>query len=52
MPGSVSAFFEPRFGHDFSRVPVHSGADAGQSGRDVNAHAQRVRITSDDCQPG
>ena len=28
-----------RFGHDFSRVRVHSGAAAEQSARDVNAHA-------------
>lgn len=28
-----------RFGHDFSRVRVHSGAPAEQSARDVNAHA-------------
>lgn len=30
---------EQRFGHDFSRVRVHSGAAAEQSARDVNAHA-------------
>ncbi|MGH8526330.1 MAG: DUF4157 domain-containing protein, partial [Gammaproteobacteria bacterium] len=30
---------EQRFGHDFSRVRVHSGAPAEQSARDVNAHA-------------
>ena len=33
------AFFEPRFGHDFSQVRVHSGADAGQSARDLDAKA-------------
>ena len=31
-----------RFGHDFSRVRVHSGADAEQSTREVNAHAYTV----------
>ena len=31
-----------RFGHDFSRVRVHSGAAAAQSARDVNAHAYTV----------
>lgn len=31
-----------RFGHDFSRVRVHSGAEAEQSARDVNAHAYTV----------
>ena len=31
-----------RFGHDFSRVRVHSGAAAEQSAREVNAHAYTV----------
>ena len=31
-----------RFGHDFSRVRVHSGAAAEQSARDVNAKAYTV----------
>jgi Domain of unknown function (DUF4157) len=30
---------EHRFGHDFSRVRVHSGATSEKSARDVNAHA-------------
>jgi hypothetical protein len=34
---------EPRFGYDFSRVRVHSGAAAEQSARDVNANAYAVR---------
>jgi hypothetical protein len=38
----VRAFFEPRFGYDFSRVRVHTGAEAEQSARDVNAHAYTV----------
>ena len=33
---------EQRFGHDFSRVRVHSGAAAEQSARDVSAHAYTV----------
>lgn len=33
---------EQRFGHDFSRVRVHSGAAAAQSARDVNAYAYTV----------
>jgi hypothetical protein len=33
---------EQRFGYDFSRVRVHSGAAAEQSARDVNAHAFTV----------
>ncbi len=33
---------EERFGHDFSRVRVHSGEAAEQSARDVKAHAYTV----------
>src|SRR2546423_13678847 len=33
---------EQRFGYDFSRVRVHSGAAAEQSAQDVNAHAYTV----------
>lgn len=33
---------EQRFGHDFSRVRMHSGADAEQSAQDVNANAYTV----------
>src|SRR5947208_5652496 len=33
---------EQRFGYDFSRVRVHSGAAAEQSARDVNAYAYTV----------
>ncbi|MGE5379042.1 MAG: DUF4157 domain-containing protein [Bacteroidota bacterium] len=33
---------EQRFGHDFSKVRVHSGEVADQSARDVNAHAYTV----------
>jgi outer membrane protein OmpA-like peptidoglycan-associated protein len=33
---------EQRFGQDFSRVRVHSGAAAEQSARDVSAHAYTV----------
>lgn len=33
---------EQRFGHDFSRVRVHSGAAAEQSARRLNAHAYTV----------
>jgi hypothetical protein len=36
------AFMEPRFGHDFSRVRVHSDAAAERSAREVNAHAYTV----------
>ena len=33
---------EQRFGHDFSRVRVHSGSAAEQSARDIEAHAYTV----------
>jgi len=35
-------YFEPRFGHDFSHVRVHTGAAAEQSARAVNANAYTV----------
>ena len=36
------AFFEPRFGQDFSRVRVHQDAKAGESARSVHALAYAV----------
>ncbi len=36
------AFFEPRFGHDFSNVRVHTGANAAASARSVGALAYTV----------
>jgi hypothetical protein len=39
---TTRAFFEPRFGYDFSRVRVHVGTAAEQSARDVNALAYTV----------
>jgi len=39
---ATSAFMEPRFGHDFSSVRVHSGAAAEQSAREVSAEAYTV----------
>jgi hypothetical protein len=38
----VRAFMEPRFGHDFSKVRVHSNAAAEQSAKSVNALAYTV----------
>ena len=35
-------FFEPRFGHDFSRVRVHTDAKAAESAQAVNALAYTV----------
>ena len=42
LDAATRAYFEPRFGQDFSGVRVHSGAAAEQSARDVNAHAYTV----------
>lgn len=39
---STRAFMEPRFGHDFSRVRVHTDARAAESARAVNALAYSV----------
>ncbi len=36
---AVRQYMEPRFGHDFSHVRVHTGDTAEQSAREVNAHA-------------
>lgn len=32
-------FFEPRFGHDFSKIKIHTGSQASASSRAINAHA-------------
>jgi hypothetical protein len=42
LDAATRAFFEPRFGHDFSQVRVHAGEQAEQSARAVNAHAFTV----------
>ena len=39
---TTRAFFEPRFGHDFSRVRVHTDEKAAESARVVNARAYTV----------
>ena len=39
LPKSDRAYFEPRFGRDFSRVRVHTDAQAVESARAVNARA-------------
>ena len=39
---STRAFMEPRFGHDFSNVSVHTDARAAESAREVNARAYTV----------
>lgn len=36
---STRSFFEPRFGTDFGRVRIHTGAEAAQTAQSVNARA-------------
>jgi len=42
LPAATRTFFEPRFGHDFSHVRVHSDASAEESARDLEARAYTV----------
>ncbi len=42
LPPSVRAFFEPRFGQDFSGVRVHTDSQANESAKSVNALAYTV----------
>lgn len=39
LPASARAFFEPRFGHDFSEVRVHTNSQASQAADSINALA-------------
>jgi hypothetical protein len=39
MPDSSRKFFEPRFGHDFSNVKLHTDPDAAESAQSINALA-------------
>jgi hypothetical protein len=42
LPASARAFFEPRFGHDFSQVRVHADGRAAAAARAVNALAYTI----------
>lgn len=42
LSSSVRAFFEPRFGADFSQVRVHADSAAQRSAQDINANAYTV----------
>ncbi|MBB6127734.1 eCIS core domain-containing protein [Mucilaginibacter lappiensis] len=39
LPESSRQFFEPRFGHDFSNVRIHTGSVAAKSAQSINALA-------------
>ena len=43
LPWQVRAFYEPRFGVDFSGVRVHTGSDAADIAKSINARAFTVR---------
>jgi len=55
LDANTRAFFEPRFGHDFSQVRVHTDAKAAESARAVNALAytvgQDVAFDTGRCSP-
>ena len=42
ISAATRAFMEPRFGHDFGRVRIHTDARASESARMVNAEAYTV----------
>ena len=42
LDSATRAIMEPRFGHDFGKVRVHSDAQAAQAAREVNARAFTV----------
>jgi uncharacterized protein DUF4157/L,D-transpeptidase-like protein len=42
LDAPVRTFMESRFGHDFSRVSVHTDSDAAQSARRLKAHAYTI----------
>jgi hypothetical protein len=39
LDAATRAFFEPRFGRDFSDIRVHTGHEAAAAARSINAHA-------------
>ena len=43
LDAATRAFMEPRFGHDFSDVRVHTGADAGEAASTIDADAFTAR---------
>jgi hypothetical protein len=42
LDANARAFFEPRFGHDFSKVRIHADEEAAESAQGVNALAYTV----------
>jgi hypothetical protein len=56
LPASERAFFEPRFGHDFANVRLHSGPAASELASSVHARAftlgRSIVLGSDQYAPG
>ncbi len=42
LPDNTKQFFNQRLGHDFSAVKIHTGTEAEQSAKDLNAKAYAV----------
>ena len=42
LPEPVRAFFEPRFGHDFGQVHIHTDTAAAETAQQINARAYTV----------
>ena len=42
LSAATRAFYEPRFGHDFSRIRVHADASAAQSAKGIGARGYTV----------
>jgi hypothetical protein len=56
LPSPVRTFFEPRFGHDFSQVRVHTGPEAASTAKAINSRAftrgQDIYFGAGQYQPG
>lgn len=56
LPASARSYFEPRFGHDFSQVRVHSDAAAAETAQHLRARAftvgQHVAFGAGQYSPG
>lgn len=42
LPSTLRGYFEPRFGHDFGGVRIHTGAQAAEAAHSINALAFTV----------
>ena len=55
LDSASRAFFEPRFGKDFSKVRIHTGAQAAQSAQSIQAraytHGSDIVFNSGEYQP-